>query len=187
MRRLSLALFLMGLGLVVSSTPIKGSDDFKPEPGFVSFFNGKNLDGWKTKKGNEPLDGQTEAYKGRFKVAEGKLIIDPKVKGDVVITSVKEWAKDVHIKLEFLPGQGCNNDLFFRGNKFDLTKGNVKNLKPDDWNELEIIAKGGVVEFKNNGETQRKATANKGGTNSLGIRAEFGHIQLRRLRAKETP
>ncbi len=186
MRRWTSGLFLASLAIVATSARTRGSDDFKPEPGFTLFFNGKNLDGWKTKKGGESLDGQTEAYKGRFKVTEGKLVIDPKVKGDVVITTVKEWAKDVHIKIEFLPGPGCNNDLFFRGNKFDLTKGNVKNLKENEWNELEIVARGNQVEFKNNAETQRKANA-KGGTNSLGVRAEFGPIQIRRMRAKETP
>lgn len=160
-----------------------GDDDFKLESGFTLLFNGKNLDGWKTTAG-ESLDGKTEAYKGRFKVSDGKLVIDPKVKGDVRIQTVKAFANDVHIKFEFLPGKGCNNDLFIRGQKFDLVKGNVKNLKEGEWQPFEIVIKGDKAEFISSGEVQRKSAAKKGGT-PLVIRAEFGSIELRRLRVKE--
>jgi hypothetical protein len=164
----------------------RAGEDFKPEPGYTLLFNGKNLDGWKTKKGGEALDGKTEAEKGRFKVMAGKLVIDPKVKGDLTINTAKEFAGDVHIKFEYLPGKGCNNDLYFRGIKFDLTKNNVKNLKEGEWNTLEIIAQGKQVEFKNNGETQRK-TAAKTPASPLGVRAEFGPVEIRRMRYKESP
>src|SRR5256885_6581569 len=107
--------------VVLISVHATRGDDFKPEDGFTLLFNGKDLTGWKTTKG-ESLDGKTEAYNGRFKAADGVLTIDPKVKGDVRIETQKEFGKDVHIKFDFLPGEGCNNDLFLRGLKFDLKK-----------------------------------------------------------------
>ena len=140
--------------------PAAGADGWSP------LFNGKNLDGWKTKEG-EALEGKTEAYNGRYKVKDGMLVIDPSVKGDRTIFSTKEFAKDVHIKFEFLPGPGCNNDLFLRGIKFDLVKSNVKNMKEGEWNSLEIIVQGNKIEYKNNGETQRKNDAK---TASVGMR-----------------
>src|SRR6266536_322216 len=102
MRVLSFALLLAGLALVAAprSAP---ADDFKPEPGYVLLFNGKNLDGWKTQKG-EALEGKTEAYKGRFKVSGGELVIDPKVRGDVKIFTTKALKGDLSIKFEFFPG-----------------------------------------------------------------------------------
>jgi hypothetical protein len=148
---------------------------------FSPLFNGKNLDGWKTRAG-EPLDGKTEAYKGRFKAIDGKLVIDPSVKGDVVLVTAKEFTGDAHIKFEFRAGEKCNNDLFFRGNKFDITL-KLKNLKPDAWNDLDIIAKGDSVIFQVNGQ-EAKATKNKGVGNALGIRAEFGAIEIRKIRVK---
>jgi hypothetical protein len=185
MRQLLCGLLLAGVA-GLAPPPLGLAGDPAPEPGFTPLFNGKDLTGWKTKKGNESLDGQKEAYKGRFKVAEGKLVIDPKVKGDVVIQTAKTLGPDAHIKFEFLPGPGCNNDLFFRGHKFDLVKGNVKNLKEGEWNQFEIISRGGEVEFRNNGQTQRKAKV-KVASSPLGIRAEYGPIQFRRLRVKTTP
>ncbi len=161
------------------------ADDFKPEPGFTLLFNGKDLGGWKTKKGDS-LDGKTETPDGRFKVSDGNLVVDDKVKGDVVINTAREFAKDVHVKFEFRPGPGCNNDLYFRGQKFDLKKGDVKNFKEGVWHEFEIVVKGDKAEFKCNGEVQRTATVKADGT-ALGLRAEFGPVQFRRIRVNAAP
>jgi hypothetical protein len=175
-----------GLAAMVALSVVgvaQGGDDFKPH------FNGKDLTGWVTKTNPaEALDGKTEAYKGRFKVVDGNLVIDPKVKGDVWIQTAKDLAKgkDVHIKIEFMPGKGCNNDTFFRGNKFDITEGYIKKIKYDEWNVLEIIAKGKQVEYKHNGETLKTMAAKNDGS-PLGLRAEFGPIQIRKILIKEMP
>ncbi|MBM4071017.1 MAG: DUF1080 domain-containing protein [Planctomycetes bacterium] len=177
-------LLALSVALLVSFSANAG-DDFKLEPGFVLLFNGKNLDGWKTRKGGEALDGKTEAYKGRFKVDDGKLIIDPKVRGDVIIDTAKPLVGDVHIKFEFLPGKGCNNDLFIRGLKFDLVKQQVKSIKEGEWNKFEIVIKGKKAEFLCNGQVARSTTV-KNASSVLGVRAEFGPVEIRRLRAKMT-
>jgi len=175
--------------LVFLSLPAIGrADDAPIEPGFELIFNGKDLTGWKTKatkdKPSESLDGKSEAFGGRFKVRDGELVLDPKVKGDVVIETTREFVKDVTIRFDFKPGKGCNNDLFFRGQKFDIKTPDVKNLKEDEWNTFEITIKAGKVEFKTNGEVMRAATT-KVEKSILGIRAEFGPIVIRRLRVKD--
>jgi len=159
------------------------ADDFKPEDGFILLFGGKDLAGWKTEKG-EPLDGKAEAYGGRFKLAHGVLTLDPVVKGDVKIFTAREFGKDLHIKFDFLPDAKCNNDLFLRGLKFDLKKPDVKNLKEGEWNSFEIVVTGDKAEFRNNGETLKTMPV-KGKATQFGIRAEFGSMQVRRLRAKQ--
>src|ERR1700722_6948070 len=119
MRRFSPLFLLLGLMLWLPA-PVRSADDFKLEPGFTLLFNGKNLDGWKeaSKDKKDVLDGKTEAFNGRFKVIEGRLVYDPTVKGDLYIETVKEFGKDVHIKFDFKPGAKCNNDFFLRGTKF---------------------------------------------------------------------
>lgn len=179
MRLLSCLLLLAG------SAAVTAADDFKPEPGFEPLI-GKDLTGWKTlgakDKPGTPLDGQAEAFKGRFKVKDGELVIDPAVKGDVRIETAKEFAGDTVIKFDFYPDAKCNNDLFFRGQKFDLSKQNVKNMKEGEWNPVEITVAGGKAEFKVNGEVVRSAKASDKST--FGVRAEFGAIRIRHLRAK---
>src|SRR5437899_7980347 len=117
MRLLSRGLILAAL---LAAPCLSRADDFKLEPGFTLLFNGKDLTGWKEKTGGASLEGKTEAYKGRFTIKDDVVTIDPKVKGDVRIMTTREFAGDVHIKFEYMPGPGCNNDLFLRGQKFDL-------------------------------------------------------------------
>lgn len=184
MRYLISGLLLAGGAMVASFTASAGAQDFKLEEGFKLLFNGKNLDGWKTKTGGKVLDGETEAYNGRFTVKEGILIIDPKVKGDVVIETAKPLKGDVHIKFDFKPGKGCNNDLFLRGTKFDLVPGTVKSIKQDEWNELEIVVTGAKIEHKCNGKSERTSSAKKD-ESPFGIRAEYGPLEIKNIRVKE--
>lgn len=176
------------LAALISATAL-ARQEFKPEPGFTLLFNGKNLDGWKEASGKkEALDGKTEAYGGRFKVAEGRLILDPEVKGDLHLETVRTFAKDVHIKFDFKAGPKCNNDLFLRGTKFDIVPGNKENksVKEGEWTSFEIVVTGDKIEHKVGGETARTSTLKADAPASpFRIRAEFGALEIRNLRAKE--
>ena len=175
---------VLGLALLVPLPRMSGGD-FKLEPGFTLIFNGKDLDGWQPKGKKEPLTGKSEAFKGRFVVEKGTLLIDPAVKGDSYIETTKEF-KDVHIKFEFNPGPKCNNDLFLHGIKFDIVPGNkeLKNVKEGEWYTMEIIAKGDKVEHKVNGEVARTSKS-KTASSTFAIRAEFGAMQIKNIRVKE--
>lgn len=187
MRFRSIAVLVAGFAFVTA--PCNAADDFKPEPGFTMLFNGKNFDGWKLRDKKEPtdLDGKTEVKGGRFKVVDGSIVIDYKMKGDTYIDTKAEFSKDLTIKFEFKPGEGCNNDLLIRGTKFDIVtsaKKETKGIKMDQWNEMEITFKGDTATYKVGGESvgTRKITADKG---AFSIRAEFGPIEIRKLRIKE--
>ena len=159
------------------------------EPGFKPLFNGKNLDGWKEASGKkEALDGKTEAYGGRFKVVEERLVIDPAVKGDLHLETVQTFGKDVHIRFEFKAGPKCNNDLFLRGTKFDIVPGNKENkaVKEGEWVACEIVVTGDKIEHKVGGGTARTAALKPAApASSFRIRAEFGELEIRNLRVKE--
>ena len=159
------------------------------EDGFTPLFNGKNLDGWKEASGKkEALDGKTEAYGGRFKVVEGRIVLDPEVKGDLHLETVRTFAKDVHIKFDFKAGAKCNNDLFLRGTKFDIVPGNKenKNVKEGEWYSFEIVVTGDKIEHKISGETARTANLKAdAAASSFRIRAEFGALEIKNLRVKE--
>lgn len=175
--RLSLiALVLLGTAATLFA------DDFKADEGFKLLFNGRDLTGWKTTKG-ESLDDKTEAYGGRFKVADGILTLDPNVKGDVRIVTAKEFPGDVQIKFDFMPGPKCNNDLFLRGTKFDLKIEDVKEWKEGEWNTCELVLTAGKVEFKVNGKTIRSMTAKDKAT-PFELRAEIGPMKVRRMQIK---
>ena len=179
MRLLSGLVLISGLLSLTTAVADPGA-----EPGFTPLFNGKDLTGWKTKKGGVSLEGKAEAYNKRFVVEGEELVIDPKVKGDVIIETARTFSEDVIIRFEFKPSEGCNNDLFLRGVKFDLTPKNVTNMKLDAWNAFEIVVRNGKVEFRNN-EEPLKTVAAKPMATPLGIRAEFGAIRFRHFRYRE--
>lgn len=183
----ALLLLLCALS-VLSPAPRACAAEPAPEAGFTALFNGKNLDGRQTAKTAtaEPLHGKTEAFGGRFKVTDGTLAYDPAVKGNLYIETVKEFAKDVHIKLEFNPGAKCNNDFFLRGTKFDVVPGakETKDVKEGEWQTLEIIVQGDKVEHRINGQVLRTAKAAAAASRFM-LRAEFGAIQIRNIRVKE--
>jgi len=186
MRLLPCVAFLFTAGLVVAA------DEFKLEPGYKLIFNGKNLDGWQTKAAGkdgkpEALEGKTEAFAGRFKVADGELVIDAKVKGDRYIETTTPVSGDFTIRFDFKPAEGCNNDLLFLGTKFDIKAGgkeNVKGVKVGEWNKLEIVVKGGSADFLVNGE--KSATQKtKGDKGPFILRAEGGAISYKNIRITE--
>jgi hypothetical protein len=178
--------FLMILTVALFPRPSVGQTE--AAPGFTALFNGKNLDGWRTAKTEkaEPLDGKAEAGNGRIKVASGVLSYDPKIKGNCYIDSTKEFSKDVHIKLEFKPGAGCNNDFFLRGSKFDIVPGKkeTQNVKEGEWQMLELIVKGDEIVHKIDGAIVRTAKTSGGATPFM-LRAESGSIELRNIQFKE--
>lgn len=182
MKRLSGLFLFVGLVLALQAS----AGEFKLEPGFTAIFNGKNFDGWQTRGKKDVLEGKTDAFKGRFKIADGIIKIDPAVKGDSYIETAKEFSGDVHLKFDFKAGPKCNNDFFLRGIKFDIVPGNkeLKNVKEGEWYTMEIIVAGDKVEHKVNGESVRKSTA-KGKSTSFMIRAEFGEIQVKNIRVKQ--
>ena len=138
------------------------------------------------KKGGDSLAGKMEAAKGRFKLLDGVLIVDPKVKGDIIIETAKEYGKDLTIRFEYKPGKGCNNDLFLRGTKLDIKTPNIKNLKQDEWNEIPKLSfKAQRPNSRTMGRPE-KTLNTKVEKSTFGIRAEIGPIEIRKLRIKET-
>jgi hypothetical protein len=179
MRLLSCVLFVCAAGVTFAA------DEFKPEPGYKLLFNGKNLDGWQTKAAKPvSLEGKTEAFNKRYVVKDGELVIDPAVKGDRYIETVQPLSGDFTLRFDFKPDDKCNNDLLFRGTKFDInpTAKNLKGIKVNEWNTMEIVVKGGSVEYKINGEKvdTKKTTAEKG---PFIVRAEFGGLAIKNIRA----
>jgi hypothetical protein len=189
---------VIGLGLLAAALGTvsgRAADDFKVEVGYVSLFNGKDLTGWKVgKNGKEPLTGKDAADK-RFEVKEGLIVCNEKDasgKGGIKdLYTVKDYNKDFHLKLEFRAAPRADSGVYIRGPQLQVrdypTVGPYKNLKKfkdGDWNELEITVKGTSAECKCNGEVLEK-TFKVPATGGIGLQAETGKFEFRRIRVKE--
>ena len=148
---------LFALSLLACATlcdPGRGGDE--PEPGFTSLFNGKDLTGWKYYK--EKLDGKTETADKRFTVENG-IIVANEGKGIKDLYTQSAFNKDFILRLEFRASLKSDSGVYVRGPQLQVRdyirrkeRPQLKKFKNDDWNELEIIVKGGVVTAAVNGK-----------------------------------
>jgi hypothetical protein len=151
------------------------------------------LTGWKVgKNGKDALDGKTSAANGRFEIKDGVIVANPG-KGIVDLYTIQPYDKDFHLKLEFRAAPRADSGVYIRGLQLQVrdypTVGPYKNLKrfkDGDWNALEITVRGRAAECKCNGEVLEKAlqVPAKGG---IGLQAEVGKFEFRRIRVKELP
>lgn len=120
----------------------RDADTFKPEPGFKSLFNGRDLTGWgfrvtpeadikaaaNWKKGdpNAPpwpmvtspvkFDGFSRSFDGRYKAKNGKLIVLPPPEGRRIqqIWTTEEFGGNFVLKLEFRASPNADSGVFIR-------------------------------------------------------------------------
>jgi hypothetical protein len=171
----------------------RAGDDFKIEEGYTSLFNGKDLTGWKIgKNGKQPLGGKIEAANKRFEVKDGIIVVN-EGRGIIDLYTVKDFDKDFHLKLEFRAAPRADSGLYIRGPQLQVrdypTVGPYKKLKKfkdGGWNELDVTVTGTAALCQCNGEVLEKAfkVPAKGG---IGLQAETGKFEFRRIRIKEVP
>jgi hypothetical protein len=168
------------------------AEDSKLEPGYVSLFNGQDLTGWGYRTNN--FDGKTQSDDGRYSAKEDILIVHPRTPRLVQkLWTTRQFAKDFILKLEFRAAVNADSGLFIRNPQLQvrdyLVAGPYKLLKkykPQDWNKIEVIVKGGVAHCICNGEVLEEALKVPP-TGPIGLEADRGQMEYRRLRIKELP
>ena len=178
------------LGSVALS--VARADDFKPEPGYISLFNGKDLAGWGYKTNN--FDGKAGSSDGRYTVKDGILVVNPREPRLMqVLWTTREFPKDFILKLEFRAAVNADSGIFIRKPQLQcrdyLVAGPYKELKkykPQDWNEIVVTVRGGVAHCTCNGEVLEDALQVPD-TGPIGLEADRGQMEYRRIRLKELP
>ena len=190
--------------LFCTTSAIK-ADDWKPEPGFKSLFNGHDLTGWtfraKTDKKDphvgeviEKFDGKTESSdSGRYSAKDGVLTVNfPKGVERLVsqIYTVEEFPKDFTLKLEFRASVNADSGIFLRKPQLQcrdyLVAGPYKELKAykaQDWNLIEVVVKGGSAHCTCNGEVL-EADYKLPDTGPIGLEGDRGQMEYRHIQLK---
>lgn len=189
------------------------ADDFKPEEGFVSLFNGKDLTGWgyrvtpprkaaKAPKADAPkfveiateekFDGQVASSDGRYRAINGRLVITTPAEGRRIqaLSTQREFPEDFILKLEFRATPNADSGVYLRKPQLQcrdfLLAGPYKDLKKfkeGDWNELVVTVKGGVAHAECNGEVIEDALKIPE-SGPIGLEGDRGQMEYRRLRIK---
>jgi hypothetical protein len=129
---------LATLGFLESDT-----DDFQPEEGFVSLFNGRDLTGWGLRPTSEgdikaraewqasdpnaavwpiiteatSFDGKRASDNGRFAAINGRLVVTTPSDGRRIeqLWTEREFPKDFTLKLEFRGTPNADSGIYIRG------------------------------------------------------------------------
>ena len=187
------------------------ADDFKPEEGFVSLFNGKDLTGWGYRatpprkgapkpgaplfvevKGDQSFDGRTESADGRYRAINGRLVITTPAEGRRIqaLWTTREFPEDFELRLEFRATPNADSGVYLRKPQLQcrdfLVAGPYKDLKQykaQDWNELIVTVKGGFAHATCNGEVL-EAALKLPENGPIGLEGDRGQMEYRRLRIK---
>jgi lysophospholipase L1-like esterase len=168
-------------------------DNFTPEEGFVSLFNGRDLTGWGYVTNN--FDGQAASSEGRYVAKNGRLIVTTPPEGRRIskISTTREFPKDFILKLEFRATPNADSGIFIRQPQLQcrdyLLAGPYKQLKqykPQDWNEVVVTVTNNLGYATCNGEVL-EAALRVGATGRIGLEGDRGQMEYRRIRLKELP
>lgn len=168
-------------------------DDFSPEPGFVSLFNGKDLTGWGFK--TNQFDGRAVSPDGRYVAKNGRIIVTTPPEGSRVqqLWTTKSYPQNYVLRLEFRATPNADSGVFVRGHQLQCRDyplaGPYKNLKqyrPQDWNQLELVVKGEAAYCTCNGEVLEEAYKVPA-DGPIGLEGDRGQMEYRRIRMKLLP
>jgi Domain of Unknown Function (DUF1080) len=186
-----IALLIVCLVLVPCSAR---ADDFKPDAGYTSLFNGNDLTGWGY-DAKDRFDGKTQSSDGRYSAKDGILTVHPHVaaKGPRLrqMWTTQKFPKDFQLKLEFRAAVNADSGVFLREPQLQcrdyLVAGPYKTLKkykPQDWNVLEVVVKDNVAHCTCNGELLEDALKLPE-TGPIGLEADRGQMEYRHIQIKE--
>src|SRR5436190_11610410 len=157
-------LFSLSVLFVATTTQaLHAADEFKPEDGYVSLFNGHDLTGWGYQTNN--FDGKTASDDGRFSAGDGILVVHPRIPRLVQkIWTSQSFSNDFNLKLEFRAGTNADSGIYIRGPQLQcrdyLVAGPYKDLKQykaQDWNQIDITVTNGIAYCTCNGEVLTNA------------------------------
>lgn len=168
----------------VETTP----DDFTPEPGYTSLFNGRDLTGWGFRTNN--FDGVKQSGDGRYVAKNGRLIVTTPAEGSRIqqLWTTAQFGGNFTLKLEFRATPNADSGIFIRQPQLQCRDyplaGPYKELqhyKAQDWNEVVIVVKDGAAHCTCNGEVL-EAAYKVPPTGPIGLEGDRGQMEYRRIR-----
>lgn len=170
----------------VETTP----DDFTPEPGYVSLFNGRDLTGWGFRTNS--FDGLKQSVDGRYVAKNGRLIVTTPAEGSRIqqLWTTAKFGGNFTLKLEFRATPNADSGIFIRQPQLQCRDyplagpyKQLQNYKAQDWNEVVIVVKDGVAHCTCNGEVL-EAMFKVPPTGPVGLEGDRGQMEYRRIRIR---
>ena len=183
------------------------AEDWQPEAGFKSLFNGKDLTGWcfraKTKKEDTKageiltkFDGKTESNDTYYSAKDGTLTVSFPTEMDKLtgqLYTLEEFPKNFILKIEFRAAVNADSGVFVRKPQLQcrdyLVAGPYKELKQykaQDWNQIVVTVRDGIAHCTCNGEVLEDALKLPE-SGPIGLEGDRGVMEYRHIQIKELP
>ena len=171
------------------------ADDFQPEPGFRSLFNGRDLSGW----GFRPKDSAAEYFTststpdGRYVALNDRLIVTtpPEGRRFQQLWTQEEFPGNFTLKLEFRATPNADSGVFIRKPQLQCRDyplagpyKELKRYKPQQWNEMVVVVNGSVAYCTCNGEVL-EAEFKLPESGPIGLEGDRGQMEYRRIRIRK--
>lgn len=169
-------------------------DEFTPEAGFESLFNGKDLSGW-TYAGQPEFGPKLTTDDTRYGVRNGRIVtlVSRFERVPTKLWTTRKFEKDFTLKLEFRASPNADSGVYIREPQVQVRDfliagpfAALKNYRPLDWNELTVTVRGGLAHATCNGEVLLEAFPVPA-SGPIGLESDRGQMEYRRIRVKEQP
>ena len=184
------------------------ADDFKPESGYRSLFNGKDLTGWGVritpprKRPNKnnlvfvshdrdiAFDGKTHSDDRRYAAINGRLVVTTPAEGRRIqqLWTTEDFGEDFVLRLEFRATPNADSGVFLRGKQFQVRDyvlagpyHDLESYRPQEWNRMEFTVRGSTATVSCNGQVivDDFEIPESG---PIGLEGDRGQIEYRRIR-----
>jgi len=139
------------------------------------------------------FDGKTQSDNGRFVAKHDRLIVTTPSEGRKIeqLFTEREFPKDFTLKLEFRGTPNADSGIYIRGTQLQCRDyalagpyTELKNYKPQEWNEIVVEVTGDTARATCNGEVLEEALKVPV-TGPIGVEGDRGQMEYRRIRVKE--
>jgi lysophospholipase L1-like esterase len=136
------------------------------------------------------FDGRTVSTDGRFRAVGGRLVVTTPTEGRRIqeLATTRDFPGDFTLKLDFRATPNADSGVFVRGRQLQCRDyplagpyKNLKQYKPQDWNELVIDVKGNKARCTCNGEVLEEAYELPA-TGPIGLEGDRGQMEYRHIR-----
>jgi hypothetical protein len=138
------------------------------------------------------FDGKTATPDGRFVVIGGRLVVKapPEYRRIQQLWTMREFGEDFVLRLEFRATPNADSGVYVRGPQLQVRDyalagpyTTLARYRPQEWNEIEITARGGVAQATCNGELLEGALALPA-SGPIGLEGDRGQMEYRHIRVK---
>jgi lysophospholipase L1-like esterase len=154
--------------------------------------NNPNAPAWPIVKEAIAFDGQPASNDGRYLAKNGRLIVTtpPEIRKIQKLSTTRDFSGNFVLRLEFRATANADSGVFIREPQLQcrdyLIAGpykQLKNYRPQDWNELEIEVRDNVAYCLCNGELLESAMTLPA-SGPISLEGDRGQMEYRRIRIK---